>query len=187
MLNLKIFSTENSKYSIPELKLKFKEDTFFELSENLIGIEYFGDSHEYIDILKTAKSVGLSQFLFTSKKFLGTINYLVKERFTLEKINFVYPLKDDSKEFVSKQIEGIYAADEKQNLIDKYLSNLLAEIEWLAVDGCIDIESISFDYQSQETRLYQRLSIYNNGVAVLASRKDVLILSKLLKNTRSSN
>lgn len=187
MLNLKIFSIESSKHDLENIRANFNSDSFFELSDSLIGIEYFGDSHEYIDVLKSAKTMGLSQFLFTSRKFLKVISFIVKEDFMLDKIEFVYPITKDSGEFINKQIESIYAAYTDSALIDKHLNKLLEEIEWLAVDDCIDIKSISFDFQSEEDNLYQKITVFNNGVVTLPRKQDVSVFSKLLRNMRSLN
>lgn len=186
MLHLKLFHTQNTEECIGKLKILLQdgEKRIFSINENVIAADYFGDSHEYINVVKMGKASDLTQFMITSSKFLSIIKYVVMNKYDLEKVDFIYPISEESSNFINAQIGAIYSFDEDKELVKSHLSKLLAEIEWLATDDCIDIKSVSFDYQNPKDGIYRKIVIYSNGVISLNSEEDIEVLRDILINMR---
>jgi len=184
MLNYKIFHNKDNQSAINKLENQLGQQRVIKVNNNIVAIDYLGDSHEYIKTVKFANSVDLSQYLVTSKRFLELIKFIVRKDYNIENIKFVYPITLDSERFINKQLESIYASFEDPDLIEKHFGKLLEEIEWLAVDGCIDIKSISFDFQSTDGGKYKKITVYNNGVIVLQDETLVEEVKELLESMR---
>lgn len=184
MLNLKLFFLKENAPQVISEKLNNLGKRNFQLNSEIIAVDYSGESPEYIEVVKTAKNFNLTQFMLISSAFLDLIKVLVLNGFDIEKVDFVYPISEESTEYIKDNISKIYATYDASSKRE-VLKSLIAEIEWLSTDGCIDIKSITFDYLNDQG-IYKKMSLFSNGVVILDSELEVDVLKNIINELRGS-
>ncbi|MBE7114030.1 hypothetical protein FT641_15895 [Bacillus paranthracis] len=180
MIQLKLFELFNPNDGTAENLLGiFGKEDVIKFSDKYIGIAYDYDKSTYVDILRKTKELNLRQVIVTSRTFFELVNYSIKHDFTLNEIKFVYPIADESVEFVNRYLQEINAlvGEEKNN----YKQQLFEELDWIVSDECIDIKVLSLHAKFPESPLYIKIELYNNGVLLINSRKILGTMIDMIK------
>ncbi len=178
MLQFKIFELFNfSEEDLKTAQNVFAGNNLVLLNKKYIAVTYDYATNSYIDLLKKAKKVdNMRQVILTSKHFFNLINYAVSTNSSITELKFVSQIPRESTEFVHDYIELINATKMEEK--DKYKDGLFNELDWLIHDECIDIEKVSILTKFNNSRLYKKVELFNNGVIIVNNHS----MSEEIKN-----
>lgn len=161
MVQYKLVKIPNENTLI-ELKSIFYKDNIKNLkNSNLAAIKYDYSVNTYTDMMKKISDLDLSQCIITSDKFINFIeNSILNEKFKLQKVKFIDSIQPEIESKINSIIFELKRTKNKEFLIDKLLNHL----EWIMIDTCIDILSLSFNIKIQNYPFNAEVTIYNNGV-----------------------
>ncbi|WP_394532806.1 hypothetical protein C1N83_27970 (plasmid) [Priestia aryabhattai] len=164
MMQVKLFELFDTKEAFDKLLLIFEEETIIKFSNKIIGITYNYTDNSYIDVLKKVKDLNLRQVINTSTIFINIINYCVSNSLFINGINFVYPVQEDSIGYLEDYLQKINSAEGLEKQGNKL--KLFKEIDWIISDECIDLRSISFEFEKE---MYTKVEFFNNGVILIGN------------------
>lgn len=170
--------------TISQIEEIFKKEDLYFFTQNIIGIKYSLKLNNYSEILKNIVGLNVKQYTFTSYRFKELIQDVFNKNFFLEGIEFI-DLVDESinYDYINKYIFSINNTSDnnKKELISK---EFFKELEWVMVEDCIDIKSISLKISLEEYPFESTIKVFNNGVIYLDSNKVFYELENLISNIK---
>ncbi len=161
-----------------ELKSIFNEENIKRLkNSNLVAIKYDYSINTYTDMMKKISNLDLSQCIITSDKFINFIeNSISNKKVKLEKIKFIDSVQPEIESKINSIIFELKREKDKSSLMDTLLNHL----EWIMLDTCIDILSLSFALSIQNYPFNAEVVIYNNGVVFMDTDETFRFIEILL-------
>ncbi|WP_373599407.1 hypothetical protein [Paraclostridium bifermentans] len=166
--------------SVSQIKKKFKEEEIYFFTNYIIGIKYSFKLNNYSEVLKKLVGMNVKQYTFTSYRFKKLIQLAFKKNLFLGSIEFIDLVDENiNYDYINKYISSI------NNTIDKIKKETISdeffkELNWVMVEDCIDIKSISFKISIEEYPFESTIRIFNNGVIYLDSDKVFSELENLI-------
>jgi len=183
MIQVKLFELFEVKNTYQELIEIFSKDRVIKFTNNIIGITYDYSSNNYISILQKVKDLNLRQFIVNSNPFFNMIDFCVKMDFFINNVKFIYPISEESVQFVDDHLERINDTKGKEKVINR--NKLFNELDWITSDECIDIKSISIQVSNGVIPIFNEVELYNNGVLLIGDENTLdtvtLMIEEIIK------
>lgn len=177
MVQYKLVKIHN-KNVLLTLKDIFNEENIKTLkNSDLVAIKYDYSINTYASMMKKISNLDLSQCIVTSDKFINFIeNSISNKKVKLEKIKFIDSVQPEIENKINSIIFELKRKKEKILLIE----TLLKHLEWIMIDTCIDILSLSFTVNINNYPFNAEVVIYNNGVIFMDTDETFEFIGELL-------
>ncbi len=161
-----------------DLKRVFDKENVKKIeNSNLVAIKYDYSTNTYTDVMKKIYSLDLSQCIITSDKFINFIKYsILNDKFKLDKIKFMDSVEEQIEDKINRIIFDLKSGKDK--LLQ--MNNLLNHLEWIMLDTCIDILSLTLITSIKNYPFKAEISIYNNGVIFMDTDETFELIGILL-------
>jgi uncharacterized Rmd1/YagE family protein len=153
------------------------------IGNNCVAVPYDYEEKDYKFLLNKIALLKMEQLIVTSSMFIRLLEYTINQKFHINELEFLESISDEDKEFYKEQLNilNLEKNGEKRKMVIK---TFLPELQWLIVDGCIDIKSIDLSYirktKQNENDKYESVQIFNNGV-VLSNNNQSEDMDKIVK------
>ena len=124
-------------------------------------MKYDFKNKSYTEVLKKVIGLNLRQWIITSYRFNKIIRYITKNQIFLGPIKFLECIDDDMSRDINERIIKLNNETINYQLLSE---DIIKRLNWIALEECIDIRSISMTYESKMSPLDIDVTFYNNGV-----------------------
>lgn len=132
-------------------------------TDKIIGISYDFDSNTYTDVLRNIVGLNVRQWILTSSRFINIIDYSINNNLDLNSIDFLECVDKKQIENVKLNITRINMSKNQDDKI-RIKQRLVNDLNWIMLDQCIDIKSVSLSYTVPYPPFIVELRFFNNGV-----------------------
>ena len=139
----------------------FEEEDIYFFTKKIVGIKYDFKNKSYTEVLRKVIGLNLRQWIITSYRFNKIIRYITKNQIFLGPIKFLECIDDDMSRDINERIIKLNNETINYQLLSE---DIIKRLNWIALEECIDIRSISMTYESKMSPLDIDVTFYNNGV-----------------------
>lgn len=163
------------------IKTIFGDKNIFSFTDKIIGISYDFESNTYTHVLKNIIGLNVRQWILTSSRFINIINYSINNNLNLNSIDFLDFVDEKQIENVKLNITRINMSKNQDDKI-RIKQRLVNDLNWIMLDQCIDIKSVSLSYTVPYPPFIVELRFFNNGVLYISDENILKQTTELFKD-----
>lgn len=163
--------------TIDKLDKVIGKEKYKKINNFNVAIEYNYLENGYRELLEVMSELKASQYIVTTNKFYNILKNFISKGMTLYEIKLNSLLKEEN-DLLYQYICKINSEKDK----NKFLDLLLDDLKWYNYDEGIDISSMSFGINVEDSQRKLRFHIYNNGIVAIDS---ILIEDMVLESLKA--